>query len=424
MARNPGPRPAHTDGPQQAAGPEARVVVVGAGHGGAALVALLRQGGHRGEIVLIGDEPEHPYQRPPLSKKFTSGELEQVIRPREFYAEQQVVLQLGERVTGLDAAAQKLTTTSGGTFGYDFLVLATGARPRPLPAPGANLDGVAALRTLADARVLRDWLAERRRLVIVGAGYIGLEVAAVATAAGVPVTVLEREERVLNRVASSELSAILTAAHGARGVDIRVDAQVCALAGNGAVREVVLGSGGTLPADGVLVGIGAIPNTELAEAAGLACAGGIVVDETARTSDPAVLAIGDATVRPVAGVGRMRLESIPSATEQAKQAAATILGTPPPAPELPWFWSDQLDLKLKIAGVVLPGREVVLRGDPGIGRFALFHLERGQVRAVETANSPAEFMAGKKLIASGVLVDPVRLADPAVPLRDVSTGAC
>jgi 3-phenylpropionate/trans-cinnamate dioxygenase ferredoxin reductase subunit len=405
------------------AGPDARVVVVGGGHGGATLVALLRQGGHRGEIVLVGDEPEHPYQRPPLSKKFTSGELEQVIRPQEFYVEQQVSLHLGERVTELDAAARKLTTASGMTLGYDVLVLATGARPRPLPVPGADLAGVAALRTLADARVLRDWLVETRRLVIVGAGYIGLEVAAVATAAGVPVTVLEREERVLNRVASSELSAILTAAHGAHGVDIRIGAQVSALVGDGAVREVVLGSGGTVPADGVLVGIGAIPNTKLAEEAGLVCAGGIVVDEGARTSDLAVLAIGDATVRPVDGAGRMRLESIPSATEQAKQAAATILGTPPPAPELPWFWSDQLDLKLKIAGVVLPGREVVRRGDADTGRFALFHLESGRVRAVETANSPAEFMAGKKFISSGIVVDPARLADPAVPLRNVATGA-
>jgi 3-phenylpropionate/trans-cinnamate dioxygenase ferredoxin reductase component len=400
----------------------ARVVVVGGGHGGAALVALLRQGGHTGEIVLVGDEPDHPYQRPPLSKKFTSGELEQPIRPREFYAEQQVTVRCGERVTGLDPAARELTTDAGDTLGYDVLVLATGARPRPLPVPGADLAGVAALRTLADARTVRDWLSERRKLVIVGAGYIGLEVAAVAAAAGVPVTVLEREERVLNRVASVELSVIMTSAHGTHGVDIRVGAVVDGLVGDGAVSAVALGSGETVPADGVLVGIGAIPNAELAEAAGLECAGGVVVDEAARTSDPAILAIGDVTVRPVDGVGRMRLESIPSATEQARQAVATILGTPPPAPELPWFWSDQLNLKLKIAGVVRPGRQVVLRGDAAAGRFGLFHLEEGRVRAVETANSPADFMAGKRLITAGTVVDPVRLADPAVSLKELAAG--
>lgn len=403
-----------------AAGADARVVVVGGGHGGAALVALLRQGGHRGEIVLVGDELDHPYQRPPLSKKFASGELEQWLRPPEFYAEQGITLRLGERVATLDRESRTLVTDSGERIGYDVAVLATGSRPRPLPTAGAGLGGVGALRTLADARVVRKWLAETRRLVIVGAGYIGLEVAAVAAAAGVPVTVLEREERVLNRVASAELSAIMTAAHRAQGVDIRVGAQVAALSGvEGVVREVGLASGETLPADGVLVGIGALPCSELAEEAGLLCEGGIVVDDGARTNDPAVLAIGDVTSRPVDGVGRMRLESIPSATEQAKQAVSTILGTAPPEPEIPWFWSDQLDLKLKIAGVVRPGRKVVVRGDPATGRFGLFHLEDGRVRAVESSNSPADFMAGKKFIASGVRVEQGRLADPEVSLRDV-----
>ncbi|MEU7811937.1 FAD-dependent oxidoreductase [Pseudonocardia sp. NPDC049154] len=402
------------------AGPDARVVVVGGGHAGAALVALLRQGGHRGEIVLIGDETDPPYQRPPLSKKFAGDEVEQAIRPPEFYAEQGVILRLGERVVALDPAARTVTTAAGETLRYDVAVLATGARPRALLAPGADLTGVVGLRTLADARVLRDWVAQRRRLVIVGAGYVGLEVAAVAAAAGVPVTVLEREERVLNRVASAELSAIMTSAHGAHGVDVRVGALVAELVSSGgAVTGVRLESGETLPAEGVLVGIGAVPRTELAEAAGLECAGGIVVDERARTSDPAMLAIGDVTSRPVDGVGQMRLESIPSATEQAKQAAATILGGAPPEAEIPWFWSDQMDHKLKIAGVVRPGRTVVLRGDPAAGRFALFHLEDGQVRAVETSNSPADFMAGKKLIAAGTFVEPALLADPGVPLRDV-----
>lgn len=406
-----------------AAGSDARVVVLGGGHAGAALVGLLRQGGHRGEIVLVGAETDPPYHRPPLSKRFACAQLEQAIRPREFYAEQSVTLHLGRRVVTLDRGARAVITDDGDRLGYDVAVLATGARPRPLPAPGRDLADVIGLRTLADARVLRDWVAQRRRLVIIGAGYVGLEVAAVAAAAGVDVTVLEREQRVLGRVASAELSAIMTAAHRASGVDIRVGAVVAELVGaDGAVQGVRLESGEVLPAEGVLVGIGAIPRTELAEAAGLVCAGGVVVNEGARTSDPAVLAIGDVTNRPVDGVGRMRLESIPSATEQARQAAATILGATPPEAEIPWFWSDQLDHKLKIAGVVRPGRAVVLRGDPGEGRFALFHHEEGLVRAVETSNSPADFMAGRKLIASGARVELARLVDPAVPLRDVVRG--
>lgn len=404
-----------------AVGVDVRVVVVGGGYGGAALVALLRQGGHRGEIVLLGDELDHPYHRPPLSKKFTGGELEQWLRPVEFYAEQKVSLRLGERVAAVDRGRRTVECESGETVAYDALVLATGSRPRPLPVAGADFPEVVSLRTLDHARELRKWVAEERRLVIVGAGYIGLEVAAVAVAGGSPVTVLEREQRVLGRVASEELSSIVHQAHRAHGVDIRTGVEVSELAGpDGTLDEVVLGSGERLLADGVLVGIGATPCLELALEAGLDCDGGLLVDGGARTSDPAVFGIGDVTSRAVPGVeGRMRLESIPSATEQAKQAVASILGRPAPEPEIPWFWSDQLNLKLKIAGVVRPGPRVVPRGDPGSGRFALFHLEDDRVTAVETSNSPAEFMAGKKFIATGVRVDPTRLADTAVALRDV-----
>ncbi len=406
-----------------AAGAAARVVVVGGGHGGAALVALLRQGGHRGEILLLSEELDYPYQRPPLSKKFADGELEHWIRPPEFYREQGIALRLGERVAAIDRDGRSVRCASGASYAYDILVLATGSRPRPLPIPGADLDGVTALRTLTDARALHKWLAEKRKLVIVGGGYIGLEVAAVAGAHGVDVTVLEREERVLARVASTQLSAILADAHRAHGITVVTGARVAALGGrDGRVREVVLDGGATLPAEAVLVGIGASPCDELAAAAGLVCDGGVVVEAAARTSDPAILAIGDMTRRPVPGEpGLLRLESIPSATDQAKQAAATILGTAAPRPEVPWFWSDQLDLKLKIAGVVRPGREVVQRGEPAAGGFALFHLQDGRLTAVESANSPAEFMAGKKYIASNARLDPAKLADPAVRLRDVLT---
>jgi 3-phenylpropionate/trans-cinnamate dioxygenase ferredoxin reductase subunit len=402
-----------------------RVVVVGAGHAAATLVGLLRQDGHTGEIVLLGDELDHPYQRPPLSKKFAVGELEQWLRPPEFYREQKITVRLGEQVTEIDRTGMRVGTAAGEWIGYDVLVLATGARPRSLPVPGADLGGVGALRTLGDARTLRKWVAEGRRLVIVGGGYIGLEVAAVVRAHGADATVLEREERVLARVASPELSAILTARHTVQGTVIRTGVQVVALEGaEGRVRRAVLDDGRLIDCDAVLVGVGALPCDELAVAAGLHCGaretgGGVVVDELARTSDPSILAIGDLTSRPVPGVdGIRRLESIPSATEQAKRAVAAILHVAPPAPEVPWFWSDQFDVKLKIAGVVQPGPEVLLRGDPSAGRFALFHLRDGVPVAVESANAASEFMAGKKWIAAGTIVDPARLVNGAVALRD------
>jgi 3-phenylpropionate/trans-cinnamate dioxygenase ferredoxin reductase subunit len=405
-----------------ASGAARSVVIIGAGHAATALVGLLRQEGHTGKILLIGEELDYPYHRPPLSKKFAEGELEQWLRPAEFYREQDVAVRLGEQVTEIDRGAGQIVLASGERIGYDVLVLATGARPRPLPVPGADLAGVGALRTLGDARTLRKWVAEGRRLAVIGGGYIGLEVAAVARATGVDTVILEREDRVLARVASPELSAILTAQHTAQGTVVRTGVGVAGLEGaEGQVRRVVLGSGETVDCTAVLAGIGAVPCDELAVAAELECgpAGGVVVDGGARTSDPAILAIGDVTCRPVPGLdGARRLESIPSATEQARQAVATIMGSAPPAPETPWFWSDQFDLKLKIAGVVRPGTDVVRRGDPETGRFALFHLRDGIPVAVESANAAPEFMAGKKWIGAGTPVDPGRLADPGIALRD------
>lgn len=395
-----------------------RVLIVGAGHAGATLAGLLRQAGHTGPVHLFGDEPELPYHRPPLSKKFAGGELEQWLRPAEFYREQDIAVHVGEHVVEIDRARRTACTASGTSHSYDHLVLATGARPRALPVPGAELAGVVSLRTLADARALRTSIAQRRPMVIIGGGYIGLEVAAVARANGVEVTVLEREDRVLARVASPHLSEILAAHHREQGTKIVTGAAVSRLDGHdGRVRAVVLKDGTTIPGESVLVGVGAVPRDELAIAAGLRCEQGIVVDAHTRTSDPHILAIGDVTRRPCQDF-LVRLESIPSATEQAKQAAATILGGTPVAAEVPWFWSDQFDLKLKIAGLVPPRPATIVRGDPATGRFALFHHDGGTVTAVESANSPAEFMAGKKFIASGARVDPARLADDRVPLRD------
>lgn len=395
-----------------------RVLIAGTGHAGATLAGLLRQAGHTGPIELFGDELDLPYHRPPLSKKFVDGELEQWLRPAEFYREQDIRVRLGEQVAAVDPTRRRLHTISGESHGYDHLVLATGARPRPLPVPGAELNGVVSLRTLADARVLRKCLEEKRDLVIVGGGYIGLEVASVARAAGVDVTVVEREERVLARVASPTLSDILSAHHGDRGTRIVTGADVCAIEGaDGRVTGARLSDGRRFRCQAVLVGVGAVPRDEIAADAGLLCAGGVVVDERARTSDPHILAIGDVTRRPVAGA-LTRLESIPSATEQARQAVATITGSAAAAPEVPWFWSDQFSLKLKIAGLVPVTPHTVLRGDPASGRFALFHHDGDTVTAVESANSPADFMAGKKFIASRTRVDPARLADESTPLRD------
>lgn len=401
-------------------GGAAGVVVVGAGHAGATLAGLLRQGGYRGGVSLIGNETDFPYQRPPLSKKFNGGDLEQWLRPAEFYREQGIAVRLGEQVTSVDRSARRVHTASGDTYGYDFLVLATGAAPRKLPLPGADLDGVITLRALADARVLRTFLLEKRTLAVIGGGYIGLEVAAVARAHGVEVTVVERERRVLARVASARFSEILASHHRARGTKVVTDARVVRLSGrDGRVDAVVLAPRTHLACDAVLVGIGAAPRDELARAAGLECDEGVVVDGLARTRDPSVLAIGDVTRRPVAGLdGTLRLESIPSATEQAKQACSVILGTAPPPDEVPWFWSDQFDLKMKIAGVVEGTRDVVLRGDPASGRFALFHHEDQVITAVESANAAADFAAGRKFIASRRRVDPLRLADPGTPLSD------
>lgn len=396
-----------------------RVLIVGAGHAGTTLAGLLRQAGHSGPIELFGDEMDPPYHRPPLSKKFTGGELEQWLRPAEFYREQDITLRLGEQIVAVDRAAGQVRAASGGSYGYDYLVLATGARPRPLPVSGVDLEGVVSLRTLADARILRQCVADQHSLAIVGGGYIGLEVAAVARRSGVEITVVEREERVLCRIASPLLSEILCAHHRGQGTRIVTGAQVTRLDGaDGRVRAVVLDDGTKITCDAVLVGVGAVPRDELAAAAGLHCDQGIVVDEHARTSDPHVLAIGDATRRPLATRASVRLESIPSATEQARQAVATIVGGAAVLPEVPWFWSDQFDLKLKIAGLVPRDADTVVRGNPDNGRFTLFHHGNGILDAVESANSPAEFMAGKKFIASGARIDPERLADGSIPLRD------
>jgi 3-phenylpropionate/trans-cinnamate dioxygenase ferredoxin reductase subunit len=402
--------------------PAGRVVVVGAGHAGGTFVALLRQAGYAGDVLLLGAERHLPYQRPPLSKKLLAESGVQWLRDEPFYAENSVAVGLDETVTAIDVAARCVDTSTGRRVEYDALVLATGARPRPLDVPGSELPGVQTLRTLEDAATLREAVGRAGPVVVVGGGYVGLEVAAVARSGGVPVAVLEREERVLARVASPALSGILADHHRGRGTDVRTGVEVVSFEGDSdGVRRIHLDDGRTVDATTVVVGVGAVPCDELAVRAGLQCRGGVVVDASSRTSDEAIWAVGDVTVRPRHDGGDpMRFESIPSATEQARQAVASIMGQPPVTLEVPWFWSDQFDLKLKIAGVVQPPYDTVLRGDPGTGSFALFHHRSGRLVAVEAANANADFMAGRRLLSANRTVDPARLGDPTVPLRELA----
>jgi 3-phenylpropionate/trans-cinnamate dioxygenase ferredoxin reductase subunit len=401
-----------------------KVVIVGAGHAGGSAAALLRTSGFEGQILLLGEEPVAPYQRPPLSKAWLKGEADLdnlLLRPVDYYAEQQIELRTGVRVTAIDRAAQTVTLSNGTHESYDHLILATGSKARRLPIPGADRPELIELRTLADAERLKGALGTGRRLVIVGGGYVGLEAAASARALGADVVLLERLDRVLKRVASEPLSAFFTERHRAEGVDLRVDVEVTAFE-DGAVQ---LADGDRLSADAILVGVGALAADDLARQAGLDCdtggSGGIIVEEMARTSDPAIFAIGDVTFRPVPVHDcSLRLESVPNALEQARQAAHAIVGRPQPAPEVPWFWSDQYDLKLQITGLPASADRILLRGEPSTGRFAVFHLKGTRIVCVEAVNAPPEFMAGKQLIQKRTPVDLGRLADPAVSMKAVA----
>jgi 3-phenylpropionate/trans-cinnamate dioxygenase ferredoxin reductase component len=407
---------------------ESRIVIVGAGHAGDAAASLLRQLGHHGPLTLLGDEPFRPYHRPPLSKAWLKGEIGEAkleLRSAELYAREVIALRLGVSVTAIDRAVRCVRLAGGDAMPYDHLVLATGARARPLPIAGADLSGVMALRTRADADALKGLLGPGKRAVLIGGGYIGLEIAASARALGAGVTVLERESRLLARVASPELGAFFLDRHCRAGVEIRLGAQVSGIEGQaGNVTGVRMASGELLPADVVLIGIGALPNEELAKAAGLACDDGIVVDAQAATSDPHIRAIGDCTRRPVPHYGRsMRLESVPSALEQAKQAAAAILGRPAVTADVPWFWSDQYEVRLQIAGLLLDVVTTVARGDVASGKFALFHLgATGAVQTVEAVNMPEAYMAGRLLIASRKPVRQDQLADIGLAMKDLVRG--
>lgn len=401
-----------------------RLIIVGAGQAAAQLIASLRADGFEGPVTLVGEEAYPPYQRPPLSKAFLKGEIgldRVILKADSFYEEAGVELRLGRRAVAIDRDRRMLRLDSGERLGFDRLVLATGSRVRRLSCPGHDLSNIFYLRGIDDVEAIRPHLVAGARLAVIGAGYIGLEVAAVARGLGLEVTVLEAAPRVMMRVTAPQMSSFFEAVHREAGVRIACGTMVEAIEGAGRAEAVRLADGRRVEADVIIVGIGIVPAcVALAEAAGLACDNGIAVDALTRTSDPRILAIGDCTSHPSLLYGhRVRLESVQNAIGQAKTAAAHLLGRDQPYDEVPWFWSDQYALKLQIAGLNAGYDRVVLRGDPATRAFAAFYLSGGVLIAVDAVNRPPDYMLGRKAIGERARPDPERLADPDIPLKDI-----
>lgn len=402
---------------------QAKIVIVGGGQAAGTLATELRKLGHTGSLSIIGDEPQIPYRRPPLSKTYLAGEATLdslfVMRP-PILEKNQISYVGGVSVTAIDRAAKQLRLSDGRSESYDQLALTTGGRARPLPIANSDASNVHLLRSVQDVDAIRAQCAPGKRLVVIGGGFIGLEVAAVARKLDMQVTVLEGLPRVLARVTCEEVSAFYAQAHRDAGVDLRTEAAVTQLIGEPQVTAVGLANGESIPADLVVIGIGLIPNTELAAEAGLAVDNGIVVDEYARTSDPAIVAAGDCTNHPNAFYGRrIRLESVNNAMEQARVAAASLLGQDRPYDSVPWFWSDQYDLKLQMVGLSEAHDDYVLRGDPASRSFAVFYLRSGQLIAADAISRPKDFMAAKKLVAARCVLDPAQLRDESVSLAEL-----
>lgn len=402
-------------------------VIVGAGHAGAELVATLRQNGYAGRIILIGDEPELPYRRPPLSKTYLSGEATRdslLIRSAAAYDKLQVECWTGVQVCGIDRERRSVMLDDGRVQAYDKLVLATGGRARRLQDAAAQKPNVHYIRTLADIERLQADFAPGKRLLVIGGGYIGLEAASVGIKGGLHVTVLEAAPRVLARVAAPEISAFYEHAHRSRGVDVRTGTSVQSFQGGERVESVHLSDGSELPVDLIIVGIGILPNDELAREAGLEIDNGIVVDAYAQTADPDILAVGDCAQH-VNGFLNcfIRIESVPSAQEQARTAAHTLCGKNLPHIAVPWFWSDQFDLKLQMVGLSQGYDQLVLRGDVAAESFCAFYLRNGVVLSVDAINRPQDFMVAKRLVAERAVVDPQVLADESVGLKSLLAAA-
>jgi len=399
-------------------------VIVGAGHAAVSLTTSLRQEGWEGRIVVIGEEASLPYHRPPLSKAYLAGEktLEEItLRPAAVFEKSGIEFLLDTRVEAIDRDNKRVTLSDGQTLVYDKLALTTGSSARRIALPGVELNGVCYLRQVLDADAIRSRIKPGKSAVIVGGGYIGLETAAVLRQLGMKVTVIEMLDRVLQRVTAPEISVFYTRVHGEEGVDIVCGTGVQAFAGKDTVQQVICNNGSSYAADLVIIGVGIVPNVELAQACGLEVRDGIVVDEFTRTSDPEILAAGDCTRHYNRLYDRwLRLESVQNATDQPRCAAAVICGNDKPYDMLPWFWSDQYDLKLQIAGLSQGYTDIVFRGDRDHGRsFTAFYFKDDHVIAVDAVNMPPEFMIGKKLITERIVVDKERLVDNSVHIRDL-----
>jgi 3-phenylpropionate/trans-cinnamate dioxygenase ferredoxin reductase subunit len=399
------------------------VVIVGAGQAGGETATELRKLGYTGRIVLVGDEPQVPYRRPPLSKAFLSGaatEESLYMLPAAGWQKHNVEFIGNTRAKSIDRAAQQLHLADGRSLAYDKLVLATGGRARMLSTPGADKPNVFAVRTIADVDALRPYCQPGKRAVIVGGGFIGLETAAVMIKLGLHVTVLEGLERVLARVTVPEVSAFFEREHRGHGVDLRTKVQIAAFEGGERVEAVVLADGTRIEADLAVAGIGQLPNVELAQEAGLAVDNGIVVDEYARTNDPYIYSAGDCANHPNAFFAcRLRLESVQNAMEHGRTVAANLLGKGAIYNVVPWFWSDQYDLKLQMVGLSKGFDQMVVRGDFNSRAFAAFYLKDGHLIAADTVGRPQDFMFAKKLVALRAVVDATQLAKEAVPLKSL-----
>lgn len=399
-----------------------RVVIAGAGHAAGQLVASLKQQKFAGQIVLAGDEKYLPYQRPPLSKKFLSGNLAAerlYVKPPAFYDDPQIELRLDTRITQIDRDKKFLRTADDGSIPYDKLILALGSRVRRLDIDGANLDGVHYLRSIADVDGIRAALENKKNAVIVGAGYIGLEVAAVTRQLGLDVTVVEMADRVMSRVVSPEISDFYQIEHTSHGVKLRLSTGISAFRGGDHLEAVETADGELIPADFVVVGVGILPNTELANEAGLDVEDGIVVDDRCQTSDANIYAVGDCTRHPNAIYDRqLRLESVHNALEQAKTAVSNICGDEIHYAQVPWFWSDQYDLKLQIAGLSAGYDDVIIRGNPADRSFACLYLKDKKLIATDAVNSPREFVQSKALIANHQELDRDELSNTDIQLKD------
>jgi 3-phenylpropionate/trans-cinnamate dioxygenase ferredoxin reductase component len=398
------------------------ILILGAGQAGAQSIDTLRREGFAGRLVLVGEEPHLPYQRPPLSKQFLAGEMaaERLpFRHQAFYDQHRVELKLGRPATRIDRATRQVHLADGEVLPYDRLLLCTGARSRRIASPGAELAGVHYLRGMADVERIQAGIKSGARVVIIGGGYIGLETAATARKLGCAVTVLEMADRLMNRVVASSVSEYFGHEHRTHGIKIICSTRVTRLEGAARVERVVCADGSTHEADLLIVGVGAVPNVELADAAGLACDNGIVVDEFCCSSDPAIYAAGDCTNHPSLRFEmRVRLESVDNAFEQGKTAALNMLGRPTVHDRVPWFWSDQFDNKMLIVGLSSGFDQQVLRGDPATRAFTVCYLKGGELVSVEAVNHSKDYMAARRLIAERARPNIDKLADPQIALKE------